>query len=1535
MPLNQPGVLDPAESPDASAVAEADGTLEVWIQTVKKGLFGVLFIVNKNDHKESPIWIISETILDHFQDLGFPLLCVLFPWQPEIQWLQTFLGWFSPESLIAQSDIILYILMIVLLLIIINTIFVAYSFSRNQFRYFWTLKILRVTLGLLANVLHIPTLSKFILAMVYCPETLSISDGTPRNMINCWSPTHLPLSIVAAVLLTFFMLLITAVKATFFDPDPNEKNMLCRPHSRVELLYLGCRTVLTVLNIILAEGYGETSYPYSSPTVLTWVFAAACACCSCLLAFCYIWYIPFYNFGYACFRACTMLNFAWASLCAIYTIVRPDSDVGIFYVATIPLVSVFAILAVRSRRRYIEGKYYSDINSPWVMELHIRFKLERAGLLYKGMGKAGALRNDESPGDLSYQPTVSDDTQAPPTASKANVSSEEGNPQKVVIMEITEIISFALKQFQESCFLQLLAGQFYLLQLGNRSQCLASLGRAEHLDRDIDEEFLIYRRQRLLNEKFSGGDVIDFIACEQNLRFAKRFERRATIAIAQFWRELLKKHPGIQKLQNKGSDINSAITSAQQYYLSVLKLSPKSSNVYRLYGKFLTEIMNDHREGQRYLDKAEEMDTANPESRDGGERFDALDLFDEKVAHVTISGDREDLGIIQNVNSTVSKLLGFHKSEVLNHNVKIIIPSPFAEMHDMLLQRYLDTGFAKVIDRKRHVLAIRKDGYLLPIDLCVKQLTTSGGGISFIGLMRAAERPDEEEFIILSDSLQLIHFTQGMSQYFSVSPSELSRNASAGFTIIDYFPGIKKEQVIDGGREVLVTLPDDSSEGHYDLCFQFTHFVMGSAGCYIVRFAKVIADRTSRSKRGSIVECPFSARRRSEAPESFPMSFSPEGSSNQLSAQKSAELGPGSDRLRSSSVSSSRTGIGGSSYAIRLISKKNKASEAKLRHLAFWFIVCLMMVFTVTVTDIMLYRLEITQRLNNLNYVSATGSAMVSSASIADTVRTIELIEKGIVTFESISDKAVFRSRLLNLISVINTDALLIPTGSAITLISTPGSSISTGQLTFVDGINRFLTVCRILQSSNPLYTDQADIQAVLQNAIGPIITALDSSTDLYLDSSENSSGVLRALVAPLLCVVVYCFFMGPIFARINDSKEDFLKMFLDIPKETVKAIYESHKQRLAEDSDNEGEEDIFEFENDIEQLESELRSSVASSVMRRKNASLVDSWKSWIISFFRGQRTPLIRMGVMTTICLVYFFIVSGVFYAYMSSNSGVTVTIHQKYVRFMLMRRVTFALREAFLSATGQNVTVVAQQVASIIQSLDLYETQVMATASNLLPSSYEYDLTYLDACVPGSLAGCDQYAFSLLSNGLATSVYWYIDSAYQALQSIQTIGLSGTYTQLVQLMMLLRSLDYSYLQYTINQAVISHYQPFIDWTQWFETFHITVASIFVAVMLLYYWRIINPMFSFMSEETKRAHIMLLMIPPDILAKIDSIQAWANENNASKGILRKLSSIISVEKMVPPPAPSSAPPALDAGMLKKNVSFFHPDEEDGIDLA
>lgn len=92
-------------------------------------------------------------------------------------------------------------------------------------------------------------------------------------------------------------------------------------------------------------------------------------------------------------------------------------------------------------------------------------------------------------------------------------------------------------------------------------------------------------------------------------------------------------------------------------------------------------------------------------------------------------------GKIDSFNLAAEKIFGYEPSEVIGHNVKMLMPEPYHSEHDGYLNNYMQGGKAKVIGIGREVEGRRKDGSTFPLYLAVTGIESHDGSL-FVGMVR-------------------------------------------------------------------------------------------------------------------------------------------------------------------------------------------------------------------------------------------------------------------------------------------------------------------------------------------------------------------------------------------------------------------------------------------------------------------------------------------------------------------------------------------------------------------------------------------------------------------------------------------------------------------------------------------------------------------------------------------------------------------------------------------------------------------------------
>ena len=104
----------------------------------------------------------------------------------------------------------------------------------------------------------------------------------------------------------------------------------------------------------------------------------------------------------------------------------------------------------------------------------------------------------------------------------------------------------------------------------------------------------------------------------------------------------------------------------------------------------------------------------------------------------------DESGIVESVNPATESMFGYDADEIVGHNIKLLMPSPYRESHDSYLANYLNSGKKKIIGIGREVLGQRKDGSTFPIHLAVSEIRV-GGKRFFTGMVRDISELKESE----------------------------------------------------------------------------------------------------------------------------------------------------------------------------------------------------------------------------------------------------------------------------------------------------------------------------------------------------------------------------------------------------------------------------------------------------------------------------------------------------------------------------------------------------------------------------------------------------------------------------------------------------------------------------------------------------------------------------------------------------------------------------------------------------------------------
>ena len=170
----------------------------------------------------------------------------------------------------------------------------------------------------------------------------------------------------------------------------------------------------------------------------------------------------------------------------------------------------------------------------------------------------------------------------------------------------------------------------------------------------------------------------------------------------------------------------------------------------------------------------------------------------------------DEAGTVESYNKAAERIFGYEPTEVVGRNVKMLMPSPYAEEHDGYLARYQRERTPHVIGIGCKVQGRRKDGEFFPMRLSVTEIQRNGQS-QFIGLVSDISQEEAArqriEFLALHDPLTGLpnraSFTHTLATAVASAEGQM---LAVLFIDLDGFKQINDTLGHDAGDEALKTV---------------------------------------------------------------------------------------------------------------------------------------------------------------------------------------------------------------------------------------------------------------------------------------------------------------------------------------------------------------------------------------------------------------------------------------------------------------------------------------------------------------------------------------------------------------------------------------------------------------------------------------------------------------------------------------------------------------------------------------------------------
>ena len=588
--------------------------------------------------------------------------------------------------------------------------------------------------------------SPFLIILLFIPITeLFLSPLNCRNNhinlrtdeVQCWKATHLILVLISLIGIIVYSLLIFLLTFFYFYPFTCNKSNT-KMNSSVDIVILMIKFIYVIQKIFIKE-------EYISITILL------------LLSIYLINYQnkqPIYNDK----KLELFLNLRNILLCWTYFVLLiakisyNSHIITMIYLllAGYPLV-VFTYIMYFNERNNRMNFNHTTINDVNICLAQLKFLMKLIdSFFYEKKSNLNKDNNDNEynkTNDLLLKGFIRLHTinclkeNCPLT--KFIKSKGNYNIQKQCLLNYMNIFfNNSIKEFPNNILIRMYYIQFNYDKKYNLNNIKATLETIKKMKFNISNEFILYCQEKEISKikirdvNDGNDEEKDKLILDQNYKKLKNLIANSSKLFAEFWGIFaanITNNLNTQKLYKLGEKLNAYLKEIDNLWernLKNKKIDVVNENNAQLYCRFLNEILWDQNKADAVQKKINDEHNILSYNRDVNEEKNQLDNIDNLETQdflIFINSDEKGKTNIIQYSNSLSELICYQKSELINKPIETLMPSLLSKNHSQNLEKYikvfitqknLDKDSFQIGDKMKQFTLMKNNmGYLLPFNV--------------------------------------------------------------------------------------------------------------------------------------------------------------------------------------------------------------------------------------------------------------------------------------------------------------------------------------------------------------------------------------------------------------------------------------------------------------------------------------------------------------------------------------------------------------------------------------------------------------------------------------------------------------------------------------------------------------------------------------------------------------------------------------------------------------------------------------------------